>query len=283
MSEAMDISTRAGGAVGEEPLEHVAYVYDGSTEGLLSAVFEAYARHEHPQDVLREGLVQPRLDQSLRFVATDVDRALRVRAGIERSCGAREAEAVVHASLSDDAGAPAAVLRFVRYALPPRPQPPRPHTLRETAHPAVAELLSLERSVMNEREHLMQFLRFEHLQGDVWFARCSPKANVVPLLMGWFSARFNTQPFVIFDEAHDLAGVYEGRGWRLVRTTGVELPCKADDEELMSAAWRRFYEVVSVEARYNPELRRQLMPKRFWANLTEMQQQPPSVQIARTS
>lgn len=54
-----------------EPLENVAYVYDGSTEGLLTAVFKTYAFHEQPQDIFREGALQPRLGQSVRVIATD--------------------------------------------------------------------------------------------------------------------------------------------------------------------------------------------------------------------
>ena len=38
----------------EEPLSHVAYVYDGTPEGLLTAVFQAYANHEDPEDIARE-------------------------------------------------------------------------------------------------------------------------------------------------------------------------------------------------------------------------------------
>ena len=79
--------------------------------------------------------------------------------------------------------------------------------------------------------------------------------------MDWFSGRFNTQPFIIFDENHGMAGVYEGRDWYLVRTDEVNLPDKASDEKLMQAAWKRFYDTVAIEARYNPELRRQFMPQ----------------------
>ena len=50
----------------EEPLTHVAYVYDGTPEGLLTAVFQAYANHEDPEDIARESSFQPRLGQSVR-------------------------------------------------------------------------------------------------------------------------------------------------------------------------------------------------------------------------
>lgn len=45
----------------------------------------------------------------------------------------------------------------------------------------------------------------------------------------------------------------------------------------MSEAWRTFYKSVSIDARYHPELRRQFMPKRFWKNLTELQESPAAL------
>ena len=287
----------------EEPLPDVAYCHDGTLEGLLSAVFEAYARHEDPQDVASSSVLQPRLGQTVRFIETNEEHALRVRRGIGRSCGQAAYDAVKHASLSDDAHAGTIVYRFIRYAMAQN----RPHdcsgckrrtscggpdgkfactgkarrsVLGDLTHPAVEPLHHLARSVMNERHRMLQFLRFEHLENGVWFARCNPSASVVPLLMDWFSGRFNTQPFIIFDEVHNIAGVYEGSDWYLVETKNVNLPECAAEERLMQQAWKRFYDTVAVEARYNPELRRQFMPKRFWKNLTEMQEDPPGTEIS---
>ena len=301
--------------VREEPLAEVAYVYDGTTEGLLTAVFAAYANHEDPQDLVREGVLQPRLGQSTRHIETDPQLARRVLDGVRRDCGDRAADAVLHASLSDDPQAGGIVYRFIRYAMPPgsgkgrraggkapgggaqggtqaiepaavaaaRPRAAqrRSRAIDEVTHPAVAPLLDLDRAVMNERHNMMQFLRFEHLEGGLWFARCEPKASVVPLLMGWFSGRFNTQPFIIHDERHGIAGVYEGHDWYLVRTDELQLPGRADEEREMQEAWRAFYDAISIEARYNPELRRQLLPKRFWKNLTEMQESLPGRELQR--
>ena len=287
----------------EEPLAEVAYCHDGSLEGLLSAVFEAYARREDPQDVARADVLQPRLGQTVRVIETNEEHAVRVRRGIRRACGDAAYDAVKHASLSDHPDAGTIVYRFIRYAMAQN----RPHdcsgckrrgtcggacgkfactgkarrsVLGDLAHPAVEPLHRLARSVMNERHRMLQFLRFEHLENGVWFARCNPAASVIPLLMDWFSGRFNTQPFIIFDEAHNIAGVYEGRDWYLVQTENVDLPDRASEERLMQQAWKRFYDTVAVEARYNPELRRQFMPKRFWKNITEMQEDLPGKEIS---
>ncbi len=101
----------------EEPLAEVAYCHDGSLEGLLSAVFEAYARREDPQDVARADVLQPRLGQTVRVIETNEEHAVRVRRGIRRACGDAAYDAVKHASLSDDPDAGTIVYRFIRYAM----------------------------------------------------------------------------------------------------------------------------------------------------------------------
>lgn len=262
----------------EEPLAEPAYCYDGSPEGLLSAVFKAYEMREDPLDVVREADLQPRLGQAVRFIETDDELARRVEGGIRRACGQAAFDAVLRASLADDPAAGTVVYRFVRHAMAAKRG-----VLNDLAHPAVAPLHRLTRTVMNERHRMLQFLRFEHMENGVWFAQCNPSAAVVPLIMDWFSGRFNTQPFIIYDENHDTAGVYDGSGWYLVPSSEVTLPDRASDEKLMQAAWKRFYDTVAVEARYNPELRRQFMPKRLWKNIVEMQERIPGKDLASRS
>ena len=306
-----DLHARAnapGAAVAAEVYDELAYQFDGSLEGLLTAVFASYARHENPTDVLPEGVLQARLGQHVVAIETDRAQASRVRSGFRRACGPKALAYATRASLSDEPGAATAVYRYIRHgmhlnahrgcascrrrkkcagATNPAGRPGQAHCPKvrgaltsDLSHPAVSPVFKLARSVFTEQEHLLQFARFEHLQGGLWFARCNPKANVLPLVMDHFAGRFNTQPFLIYDEVHHLAGVYEGAGWSLVRTDGLPepvVPDRAAEEAVMQHAWRRFYRAVTVESRYNPELRQRLMPKRFWRNLTEMQEELPAL------
>lgn len=246
---------------------NTAYVYDGSLEGLLSAVFESYRRRKLPADIAPEGLFQPRLGQQVVAVRTDAALARRVRAGIVSACGVRAFDAVVAVSLSDDPAKGRTVLDFVRYAMKRGPR-----ALDDAAHESVAAFRALDRAVCNERHRWQQFMRFGQVEGGVYFARCNPSANVVPLLMGWFAARFNTQPFVVYDEVHRIAGVSRDGSWALVATEDIDVPSETLEERAMKRAWKTFYDAVAVEARYNPDLRRQFMPKRLWRNVAEMRE-----------
>ena len=258
------------------PDESVAYVYDGTLEGLLCAIFETYVRKEVPLDVVTSEHLQLRLGQEVYEVTTDATLAKRVRAGLVKTCGAEVYDAVRVASVSDEPQAGSIICTFVRYSMQWQG-----NTLNQLANPEVQPFIALHTSVVNERHYMVQFLRFQELEGGVWFAKGNPKANVVPLIMDWFVARFNTQPFIIYDEVHEVAGVYEGRGWFLVKGNELNLPGVSANEVEMAGAWKRFYEAVCVEARYNPELRRQFMPKRLWNNIVEVAGSTPDTHPAR--
>ena len=336
----------------------LAYLYDGSLEGILCAIYDSYKRHERVKDVYTLANAQPRIGQVFHEVKTDVEIATRVRQRLIDICGYDTYSAIRSASLSEDPSKGSACLSFARYALDSNrsrwknPTAKRNDPTRAIANPETRPLLELERYVMNERHYMQQFLRFEELEGDVWVATCHPKASVVPLLMDYFVARFNTQSFIIYDARHQLAGVYEGawgqksykplnnpktriggsnktsgamlatgasttqsglpknagnhrgspeghntkdRGshgkpskqamgdrhqaapvrnrapWYLVQSDELTLPKRSENEEVMRQAWKRFYRTVSIDERYNPELRRNFMPMRFWDDLTEMQ------------
>ena len=213
--------------------EPVAYLYDGTPEGLLCAIFQAYARHERPEDILRAECAQLRLGQRVREVRTSLDEALRVRRGIVRACGKRVFDAVLAACLADAEETGNVVYRFVRYALAQAAQDGRagcagcPNrsgcttpcghvtaarsrtVLSDIAAPEVAPFYRLNRAVFNERHRLLQFARFSEMEGGVWFARCNPAHAVVPLAMDHFANRFNASSFVLYDEVHRMAGVYQ--------------------------------------------------------------------------
>ncbi len=292
--------------VHEEKPTEVAYVYDGTLEGLLSAIFYAYQSGEDPQDIDTQQRLQPRLGQTQRVIETSSISALRLQRGISRVCGADIFDLVKHASLSDAPGTATTLYAFVRYALDQQKTHPcatcttrqsctltrpckaanvrtrRVSPLRlEHAHDITGPVLRLERAVLNERHHMKQFLRFEHTAPGVWFAKCNPNANVIPLLMDYFQARFGTEAFVIYDEVHHLAGMCDGSDWQLVQADALTIPAQAAGEALMQAAWKCFYDAVSIDARYHPELRRQFMPKRFWKNICEMHERIPDKTITK--
>ena len=274
MKQPLPTSTTLNDPAYPQPNDSFAFIYDGTFEGLLCATFETYKRKLVPSEVATENDLQLRLGQDPIVIPTSPSIANRVRLGICRDCGGSTFDAIRVAFLSDEPNKGSIICTFIRYAMAEKG-----NVLEQLAHPCVEPLVKLHRFVENERHYMMQFLRFREMQGGVWFATCNPKANVVPILMDWFAARFNTQPFIIFDENHGLAGVAQKGAWTLVKSDKLTLPEETADEALMADAWKRFYDAVAINDRYNPELRRAFMPKRLWKNITEMQERAPENEL----
>lgn len=192
--------------------DNIAYLYDGSVEGLFTAVFLTYANKEHPLDICPSEHYQPRIGQTTRQIETDFSLALRVQKGVSKRAGYSVANIIKTAALADDPHTGISIYRFIRYCMDPqnahffqqnkkgeRNVQQRftgagcgPALLKGSAVPAVLDpvvepILKLERFVQNERHHILEFLRFEELEGGLWCARCNPKASVVPLIMDWLS------------------------------------------------------------------------------------------------
>lgn len=258
----------------DELVSGIAYLYDGSLEGLLSAVFETYISKEKPEDIFNPETLNPRLGQHVKSIPTNINHATRIQSGIRDKCSKYTYRCILKASLSSNPQAPNAVCDFIHYAMSSK----HPHkAINDISDPHVEKLFQINRTINKECEFMRQFARFEHIKEpnrNFWFAKINPKDNVIPLIMDHFVERFNIQPFIIYDENHNFAGFYDGNQWTLIKPENTDelknLKGENEEEAVIQDAWRRFYKALSVDERYNPELRRQFMPKRFWKNLTEM-------------
>lgn len=272
------------------PGEPLAYLYDGTFEGMLTCVYLSVKARELPCDLQTPANLQLRLGQKERTVETDLNAALQVKRSILRSHGSEVFTHLQEAAASDSEDAGMTVFLFTKRLLGQcracssclqkatcNNACQLGHNrkiLDELADPLVRRVESLRRHALNEKERMIQFIRFQHLEDDVWFARCNPNANVVPLLMNWFRARFNTQRFVIYDETHKISGIYDGQRCHLV-TGDITPPAAQSQDHQVSQAWKRYFDSLCIPERINPELQRQLMPKRLWKNITEMQTELP--------
>lgn len=259
------------GSSKEGPLGLVA---PGSIEGLCAAVAVAYFAGcaGYPLRLHVAETCQPALGETLVEVAEDEGLARRLLAGFERTTSPGDAKRAIYVCQSDDPGRGQALMDYLRYGFTVHQR-----LWNHRAHPSVAGAFDVAYTVSNECEHARQFVRFHKTSHGIYYARFEPSANVVPLVIGHFAARFNTQPFLIHDPLHHVAGVWDGSQIQLVSTAGSawEDGSSVDalgiqDDRYYQALWKRFYDSVAIESRTNHDLRRHFMPLRFWKNLPEM-------------
>ena len=246
----------------------VIYIHDGSFEGLLTAVFEAYARRPAPAAIAGQGC-QQLLGSRYEEILPDPVKAERVETGIRRKIGREDADLLWTAFLSDDEEKGDKIYQYIRLGLEIGPK-----IHFRLADPRVLAVQKLAALVGREAGMLRQFVRFARMEGGVFYGAITPQYPVLPIIMPHFAERFQVQPFILHDKTHDQAGIFDTREWVIASTQGLRLPGSTEDEAVYRRLWKAFYDTVAIKERINPALRRNHMPKKYWRNMVEMQPGP---------
>jgi probable DNA metabolism protein len=246
------------------------YTYDNSLEGLLTCVFEIYARKEEPDNIAREQGLQHQLEQIVHPVPTCEAQWQRVQTGIRKKLGHLAWEKVRVCYCASNPQKEMLIYRYLRQGFSRGRS-----ALDDLSHPDILAIEELYRSVGMEQQRMIMFARFAKINSgssrDIYYARINPKHSVLPLIMDHFSARFNVQPFVIYDEVHRVAGLSEQGQWILSQDTDdAMLPSISSDDKEYQDLWKTFYNAICIPERINEKRRMAFMPKRLWKHLPEM-------------
>lgn len=248
-------------------------IYDGSFEGLMSAVFEVFEYRFQPAQILTEKRHQTTLLFSdLHEVVTDQQKAERVLAKLELSLGKTGVSQLLKVYLSEDEMAERLILTAVQQSV----HLPQENILENYGDAAIMQIARITKSVAREVHRMHAFVRFEKLQDEVYFAKIEPDFNVLPLIINHFKNRYRDQQWMIFDlrrnygAFHDLKEVqFFEPGERpsdQLRRTGDLL----HEEELQyQHLWQRYFTRTNIPERKNIKLHVQSLPKRYWKYLTE--------------
>lgn len=249
------------------------FIYDKTFEGLLTAVFDAYSRRSFPDQLSGEGEPLPLFCDEQVTICTDAAKADRVWKGLQKRISAAALSMISVTWLSELPEVDSLLFRYIRKAID------APRTIElNFGDPDVMEVSKIWKKVVNERQHVMQFLRFQKAADGTFFAAIRPLYNVLPLTLSHLKDRFADQPWIVYDLKREYGYYYDLR-----QTTEVRFEEKAAhllsgllSEELMDAdekrfqqLWRTYFHATAIHERLNPRLHRQFMPARFWPYMPE--------------
>ncbi|GHU82308.1 DNA metabolism protein [Clostridia bacterium] len=252
-----------GGRIIVSPCD-VSYAYDGGLAGFYCCVYASVYLRQMPIDIRADTAEQVSLLPPVR-IETDADKARRVREGIRKKGSPRALELVETVFLSCLERKEIKILRFLLLAFEVGGR-----ALGMLTNPDVAALLAAERHLLGEAHLLLGFLRFSDCEGKL-VATIRPKNFILPFIAGHFASRYAEEALLIIDRTHGAALLYRAGHMEIVPAEEIGASAVSDEEERYRALWKRFYDTLSIEARYNPKCRMTHMPKRYWAEMTEMQ------------
>jgi probable DNA metabolism protein len=239
------------------------YVYDGSWEGLLTALYAALSDREPPADILPADAVQPTFFDSVIEIGTDQATAIRLLAGIRRRISDKAFHNVLYAYLSEEEGAPMAIYRYLKWGFETGPS-----VDRYMADDRVLPVLRMVGRVSFEVQRMLGLIRFRQTTGGIYYSSISPDGQVIGMVAPHFARRMPDMDWIIHDVKRGMAALGRKGEWQLVCLPRVS--AEFDEEELaVQEMWKTYYWQAAVATRKNPRLRRSYMPVRYWKHLIE--------------
>ncbi len=253
--------------------ENIILNCEGSIEGILTAVYEAYAlRKEHERIHIEVADTENyRLFCVYKEVGTDAVKSGKVLRTIYRRFGEEAYTQLCQAMVSFDTARADAVYHTIVTGLSGRY---RGKLMDHLSNPYVHKVFELSRNTGIEIHHLMGFLRFRELRQGVLLARYAPENDITAMLMPHFANRLPEENFAIYDENRQYYAVHpKGKQWYLVRDIlpfSREQEIYSESEAEYQMLYRHFCRTISIEERRNLELQRNMLPLRFRAYMAEM-------------
>jgi len=254
----------------------IIYVFDGSLEGILTAVFEYYERKPGLVRLVSAKYFQPVMLQETFEIINDEVKAKRVWAGLCKKISTDWQTRFYKAYLAETAETFQHLLDFCIYVFD------NPKGAEQNfGHPSVIAISKIDRSVNREKHRMKAFIRFQETGDGIFYAAVEPDFNVLPLIGSFFKNRYADQKWIIYDLRrqyglyYDLEKVEEIQMEYLpqIKSDKVNLPDQLLDakQELYALLWNDYFRSTNIPARKNMRLHIQHVPKRYWKYLTEKQ------------
>ena len=139
------------------------------------------------------------------------------------------------------------------------------------ADPYVSRVAKLALCVKREYHHYFGFVRFREIGGRFLLAKIQPGNDILSLMALHFSNRFPNENWVIYDEKRQKALCHEkGKECVMRKEVRIQVPGSAvGDMGEYEELWQTFCDSISIEARRNEKLQKQMLALHFRSNMPE--------------
>ncbi len=250
-------------------VEH--FIYDGTFEGYLTAIFEFYERKPTIVKIVRDQFAEETLFDETHNVYTDTKKADRVWKGIHTKIGSNAASLIYKAFLSEKLEIERLLMAIIRKGFNGR------DVTNDFSDLDVVKLHKVVKEVGREKHRMDAFVRFKKTRDGIYFATVEPDFNVLPLNAKHFKDRYADQKWLIYDLNRQYGIYYD---LNTVETVDLEISkdinssLKApmyftEEEQVYESLWKNYFKSTNIESRKNMRLHIKHVPKRYWKYLSE--------------
>lgn len=249
-------------------------LYDGTYEGLLSAIFESYRLKIQVEKIIPAQVYQDKLFSTPIEVVTNTEWANRVIKGVRKKAGKKGTQLIYQCFLSEQQGIEQLIYHFVQAAMA------NEHNIVENFRDdKILALHKIKKKIGREVHRMHAFVRFQRTKDDIYTALIEPDFNVLPLIGDHFEKRYPAQEWLIYD-THRHYGIFynlkkidfitfKATDHQQLRQLSKEI--LSTDEPDYQILWKSYFDSVNIPERNNVKLHLQHVPKRYWKYLVEKQ------------
>jgi probable DNA metabolism protein len=245
-------------------------IYDGTFEGLLTAVFEIYEHRLTHVRMQKGEWHNTALFETVTKVITENSRATRVLKGLKQKLSAQGLQRLYAAHMAEMEGEDDNLLGYIRYVFD------SPKNVEEDyGNKYVMRVSEIVRMVRREKHRMEAFIRFQELKDKTFYSAIEPDFNVLPLLIKHFRNRYADQKWIIYDIRRSYGLYYDLHETQYISldfatvNPGNVISAYDDNEAVYQELWRNYFTSVNIPARKNTKLHLRHVPKRYWKHLTE--------------
>jgi probable DNA metabolism protein len=243
---------------------NLTYAYDGSFDGLLTCIFNLLKSKEYPFEI------KPLKDASQSLIPyinieTDLKKSKQMSDFIQTNLGRELFFFIQESFLACLLQKEIHILHLIRLGYKHKEK-----TLNMLTQTSVSALTKAVKFLREEANMFKGFVRFAAHDG-ILMAFIKPKNNVLPMLASHFIDRMPQERFLIYDETNRIVCIYGDKKCDIFEADDFNKPKKEYLESAYQDLWKKFYERIAIKERVNHNLRRSLMPKRYWSNIVEME------------
>ncbi len=242
------------------------YRYDGSLAGLLTLYARLLAEPVEVERISATQLDQQSLFSSEISISTDQAVAEEFWQRLTKRLTDNSLKLLRRCLLADH---PQQELLLYRYLLLEAEQGRRIDAM--LAHPQVAPVWKLARQVGREAHRYLGFVRFQQVQGGLYYAVIRPDHRVLLLIGDHFAERFSDQQWLIHDQRHGEGILYDAgkKEWLLLPMELHEQPEATPQEAQFQQLWRCYFSTLAIPERRNLRLQQGKVPLKVRVCLTE--------------
>jgi len=268
-------------------------LYDGSLNGLMTAIFTIYDRKIKLPIIALDSREQNHLFEGTELVITDPDKAQRVWNRFNSLCEHQDAHQVYCAFLSEIIGIENTIYEYLKMTFTAQKAPGG-----DSANSTVLKITQAAKMVHQEKHRMEGLVRFHLMDEETYYVHIEPDFNILPLLVSHFKNQYTDQKWIIYDLkrnfgiSYNLETVQEVQiDFKKARGQGGVLPTRVSENSSDVASsggfrnstglrinsneinykdlWNQYFNSAYVKSRKSLKLHLEYVPKRSWRYLSE--------------